>query len=462
MSVTTRRQPISILSMTCLLGIVTALAISWTHGGTVNNGDFSRVFDSMSVHAPGWVPLETEYRILTEPVITPPGSSMGAIGWCFLAISDILGATTIRVWIVGGLMTALYLAGSVLVSLTNGSRRVVVLLLSLMTIIMYGLYFRSVYEEAIVVALTPLLAAGIMRLHQKGTLTLLLVAGITILLAKAQMVFMLPIIIICVWSGLVQFKPSFWKVKGALATALLVATCTGYAGYLSHTAEMSSVNSYNRLYNGIGWALQKSAEWPEKTFADRLAYFQSNRERLQNATVEFEPRNEFKLLGTSYWPDGSELSGSSWQPEATSELRSLVVEVFDEGSFGNYFKYLNDHPSAVASLILNTYRMTATSDYSLSYLRNPSTANSWSSVAFSNFARFSFLVSFLALGGLTMLSRDRLSMLVLLYFTLGAPILVVLGDGYYEFEKHMVPYLMTVPAVAALLICRWGYLKTTD
>ena len=35
---------------------------------------------------------------------------------------------------------------------------------------------------------------------------------------------------------------------------------------------------------------------------------------------------------------------------------------------------------------------------------------------------------------------------------LGAPLFVVLGDGYFEFERHMTPYRTLVPVLALIAL----------
>ena len=442
------------LTALCLILILSTLAITWTHGGTVNNGDYSRVFDSMSIHVPGWVPLGNEYPLLDEVQGTAPASSMGVIGWTLAKLASAHDPGTIYTWQFGAILIGVYLLGASLLARETSANSTIILALLIPAAMMYGLYFRSLYEEAAVISFMPLLAASIFRLHKKGTLSLFLVSSVATLLAKAQMVFLLPLLLLCLWSGLSKARPILWRTKIIAAGLFLVVACSGYAMFLASTGGMTQINNYNRLYNGVGWAVQQSSKWPESHFPGRLAYFQANRETLQAATLAFEPQSELTLMGTSYWPEGWELSALAWQPGTTPETLRLIQRAVAEGEFRNYFRYLAQNPAVIAPLITNTYAAAIGSDYSLSYLRNPDSGSSYAARAFSKIGTYSLIFSLLTLLVTALLSRDWISLVAFTYVAFGAPMFVVLGDGYYEFEKHMTPYLMVTPAIVALFLCR--------
>lgn len=432
-----------------------ALLANQTIGGTVNNGDFSRVFQSMAIHADAWQVLRPHYEFLPGPPLATPASTMGAFGWLLSSALMGIGAHGVNTLLLAAALQMVYLSGLITLTRIAPAARLVAGT-TVLVAVGYGFYFRSLFEEAAVLALAPWLAASIVHMHRTGRSAPFLLSASAIILAKAQMVFVLPLLLLMLHSGMQGSARRRRWIVVVLGGSTLIAVAAGYASYLAQTGGMTPINEYNRMYNGIGWALQSSADWPASNFNERLTYFYDHKTAIQQATRADEPLPGRSLLGTTYWPTGAEISARAWAPNATATDRSRVAEVFSQGKFGPYFQYVDSHPSIVPDLVGNTYLTALTSDYSMGYVRNPQTKNTLMARTLSAIGSVSLQWVLLTVTALALRRRSWAAVLIAVYYLLGAPLFVVLGDGYFEFEKHMAPYLMLAPAILAAMWCNHG------
>jgi hypothetical protein len=179
-------------------------------------------------------------------------------------------------------------------------------------------------------------------------------------------------------------------------------------------------------------------DWPSHDFSSRKQFFENNREQLDLKNAENIPPGLSSHMGTSYWPDGyllqKNLNREDWEIFATSH---------------NFKKYLElvSNPKILGRLVVATYRVFLSSDYRLNYLRSDGTTALKRDYILKNFG-WVFLATCIAFAafyrGPYLLHTVALGMAAL-------PIAVVIGDGFYEFEKHMVAYFILLPALGVLL-----------
>lgn len=419
----------------------------------VNNGDYLRVHQSMPITTVGWRALEDSYSFDAAPKVAPD-SLMAATGFTagWLAKSANAGHMPMGL-LVSALLTIFWIGTLFLVkqigqSFPDHKPGLVIIFSLCLCLTVYSAYFRSLYEEALVLALCPLFTAGVISLRTKGKLALYLVSATAILLCKAQMLYFLPLTVFILLSPTTNRTTP--RVRSRIAaSALLVTVCMSYQVHLSNTGGMSAVNNFNRAYNGIGWALQSSASWPASTFEERLAYFQENRPLLQKRTMKFEADATMPLLGESYWPTGVQISSERWTPGTTAARVQQIKEALERGRPSRYLRDVVTHATIAKYLLSNTIAMAWRSDYSLRHLR-PDINKRATGPMLATLAEPAFQLACITLLTLFALRPNKSSLFATLYFCIGAPLFVVLGDGYYEFEKHLAPFIMLLPAIVAM------------
>ena len=315
--------------------------------------------------------------------------------------------------------------------------------------LLYGFYFRSFYEEAAVLAFAPLLYMGVLEL-QKERYFAFSFASFFIILSKIQMIFIAPMLI-----GILLFFSDASLKKTKINFIILVIIAASFLSISRADIGLKEANQYNRYYNGIGWSLQKVYQWdlqsidqwPDNTFMARKTYFYRYQNLVQQSTQLYgEP-----LLGTTYWPtfyDASEKAKS--QNENLDNSRDLTT-MLSNSSFEKYLSFFAQNPYVIIAYIKNIFAMTLISDYSLSYYIQSHRSFfyfiftlSTNALRFAGYAYFAFFA-------LILLNKPhKWSYFLVSYYFLGAPIFTVMGDGFYEFEKHMNSYLILLPVVVYL------------
>lgn len=443
----------SIHSYLLIAVVLLVSLISFPKSGMVNNGDFLRVHQSMPITTIGWRPLEDSYSFDAAPKVAPD-SLMAATGFATGWLAKSVKAGSMPMWLLVSTLLAIFWIGTVILvkqigQAFFGNKSGLIIIFSLcLCLAIYSVYFKSLYEEALVLALCPLFTAGIISYRTKGKLTLYVVSATAILLCKAQMLYFLPLTVLILLYPTTTGTAPRWLPRIA-AAAFLVAICMSYQVHLSSTGGMSAVNNFNRTYNGIGWALQSSASWPASTFEERLAYFEKNRSLLQHGTMKYEPDAAMPLLGESYWPTGARISSERWTSGTTPARAQQIKEAFDRGRPSRYLHDVATHAAIAKSLLGNTIKMAWRSDFSLKHLR-PDINRRSISATLAVLAKPAFQLACITLLALFALRPNKASLFVTLYFCIGAPLFVVLGDGYYEFEKHLAPFIMLLPAIVAI------------
>lgn len=415
------------------------------HGPMVNNGDFWRAAAPAGI-APGmWEPLDARY-----PIGTAEGAGQGTLGWLVAGLAAAHRGLGLDAFELGSLwlvFTGVFLAGVLRLSLDRDSSRGTPLAAASLAIFaLYGFYFQSLFEEAVVLAALPWLLAGLVRARDGGGTRLLLATGAAVLASKVQMVFLLPVLAY----GLLT-TPTRGRVRKALGLFLLAGAAALSLQALSN-AGLAPSNAYNRFFNGVGWTLQGVADWPTANFTERYRYFQANQAALQQRSAAWEPVPGQRFLGTSYWPEGAALGSGE------AEDRALHDRLVALGAPARLAAWLAERPAAAGAYLASVYRITWAADHRLDYVRTRPRGDHLVPAAFTDAtdAVMRHLgVLFLAGGALlAVLARGTGRRVLVVYWVLGAPLFAVLGDGFFELERHLAPYLMLAPFIAALALGR--------
>ena len=297
---------------------------------------------------------------------------------------------------------------------------------------------KSYYEEAIILSLIPWMAIGLRNLFVSRKSGLFAISCVLFFYTKTQMIAVLPLALIALYLANRHGKRA-WK---NFAVALLI-TSSALLMNLSKSGFWT-VNSYNRYFNGIGWSVQGVGDWPAFNYPDRQEYFRQNQIDLQKLTSGLEPMDGISLMGTTVWPEGMRFF-----------LKSGIVmkpEYFQRFGLTAFLKTLVSSPDILLKLVKQSIKVTFLSDYNLNdlssglssseiyhYLKRP--IAEWYGIIF-----FAHLLLFMNLK----IKPSRWELLIATFY-LALPLAIVLGDGYAEFEKHMVPFIMSSPLYVLLL-----------
>jgi hypothetical protein len=278
-----------------------------------------------------------------------------------------------------------------------------------------------------------------------------------ILYASAQMIYFAIILI----APMIHVARKNINIKSTLSLALVLLVCFGTSQSVHEPNK--EPNRFNRFYNGLGWTELNSSSWPGRDFVQRHRYFYSN---IYDPKI-IENKNYISyLMGTSFWPTGQALAEQAWGPSTPPEqvqfLRLQYSEILSRGEFKNYFSYLIYNPNLLYRFFVNSFAMAWSSDYSIKYLRKPiGVENSVSrfvneaSIALSQNSG-KVMIIILIMGILCVKS----SWIVISFiFFLLSPVAVAIGDGFYEYEKHLLRFFMFKPFFVYISYNNWSRLR---
>ena len=396
----------------------------------INNGDYYRVTRGL-INLPPFGDIDTcpEFTYKFKIPASSLGIVVGVSAWFF----ETLGLPCFSLKTYTLVLYSTFLFGCFLAVFTDKKNLLTILVLSAIAIL-YSAFFLSFYEEAIVIVAMPWLIAGLSFIQEKRTSIYFLFAACCILFAKVQMVILLPFFLYIL---MINFR------KKRICTYVLVAgflflSFSSAATFFAKSGN-SIPNSYNRLYNGIGWSVLNVSAWGKGTFNERHHHYYANRTALlSNAQSNLLPTKLSTYLGTSYWPTGNEIFSNEVNLVETKEQISKTLKP------NFYLKTLFTN-NVFFDLIRSVYEITLKSNYSISYLLQNDEKKRKSNQLKNHLQKYLGLSFFaIALYGLL---RESLAGKVAGLTIVLMPLLVVGGDGFYEFEKHMVPFFMVLPIV---------------
>lgn len=431
------------------LSVALTIGCYFLQSPMINNGDFFRVANGMSIHVDPWAVFGDKYSIgdLSFKWI-PPYSTMEFTGFAIVGAHKLFGLNLFFSSSIFWCLSFIYFLGAhCLAKKLSGKVRLIVLLAFYLEYICFSFYFKSLYEEAAVLMLSPWVLVSLLAMSVPGRIWPFFFVSFLVILAKAQMIFLLPLFV-----GFITLKTRANKFSfSVIALGILILVFAAFASVeRSKSSDLSLMNSYNRFFNGIGWVAQGVESWDRWNFNERLLYFKTNKENLQTISVDLEPMNCCKLMGTTFWPDFhqhlSENPGSTDQFISHTKKNASAVNFL--GIFWRQPELFVDYFTAIPFVA-------ATSDYSLSYIRTKRNTETFSfSMVAESITRYTGAF-YLVIGGfLFFYLRDFRYKFLCIYYFFGAPYFVVIGDGFYEFEKHMLPYFMLCPPAALYLLLK--------
>jgi len=405
-----------------------------------NNCDYVRVANSMYITPEGWkanaecMPFSTssafDYKQLA------PRSTMALFAAPAVILEIFRGSFCFHSNTLFLELSTIYWIGT-LFSVFRKQKKVLLTELVALAVFyfLYGYYLKSLYQEAAVLTLIPWLACFWKNMECPSGRYGFLATSALVIFSKIQMIFVLPIFLMVIFSSTPFTKKNFAFLS---LSVVLLTGMAGYGLYKEHKTAGKVANAYNRLFNGIGWSVQEAKDWDATNYIDRHLYFEKNKQELQLLSTEYEPVKKLILMGTPYAPYGYELLSSP----ADDHDNALHQELSEALEFANFIRQFHKIPNLLPTYLANIYSITAISDYSLEYIRNKnqSRITSWLDGLSGFIYKNNGFVYLLTAVFCAAMAKKRGQHLVIIYLFLGAPIFVVVGDGYFEFEKHMMPY----------------------
>lgn len=406
--------------LTGLFGAILTLGALAFVDPAINNGDYWRVARHIGVVIPRLAAPESCIPFTREAYLSLPGSSLSIFGYALSMAARAFGSSCLPMTLWYSALAALFWSGVILG--TSGVSRIaqaVIVVAAAVHFIVFSPLLASFYEEAFLFAFAPWLALLSVR-DWVGAVISAGIVGLT-LLTKSQAIFFAPILLIFLWPVWGQGR----GLRFAGLTVLTVLLCA-YAFLSAH----GTPNGYNRIYNGLGWAALQAADWPARDFTDRRAYFQAQPDTAWEAEIRqaCAPPG-VALMGTSYWPTGSDVMRA---PEGTQTQMKAHIEGL---GFGDYLDCLIEigQPGRVLGQVAEIFLL---SDYALAYiLPVDGPAVNAASAALLGYGGVLFVV---LSGAIVLFSRHPRVTLAVFYLVAGTPYFIFIGDGFFEFEKHVI------------------------
>jgi hypothetical protein len=423
------------------VGILSTVGAWAFYGPMINNGDFLRVSTDHLPFMQPWKPLAA-----CEPMVggnalrsALPESTMSLFFDILVFAYRLGGQSCMSQSTIFLFLSAIYWSGVVALIVAAGvafNSRVRGVVCCVVAYATLAYYFKSLYEEAAVLALMPWLVTGVaLRATLPGAM-LLASASALVLYAKSELILVLPVLVAAFAGSCVVQRQSRFRFA-MLLVAFFVVPPAFQAGKATFT-HLSQQNAYNRVFNGLGWAGEGVAFWPAGNYSERAHYFVHNKASLQAGDPAASDIQGADLAGTSFWPTGNDI--------LTNGNAAQIAAVYAATSAGSYLR-LVAHPATLGRLIDATYVVAETSDYSLAYIRPDAGSLDGPLAPMLGIQRHLWLIFSLICIASAALNRDAASTLCAVYFVVGCPLFVVLSDGFYEFEKHMLPFVMFFPFI---------------
>lgn len=388
-----------------------------------NNGDYVRVLGSMIQIDKG------SYNSLCKEVqsVSLNGSSAMALLYSATAALTVkvFGFDCVTENTLFAVLIIIYLLGLAIYLKMFGLKTEVALMI--LPYLAFPQIMKSYYEEALLIPLIPWMALGLRNLFESNKGLLFTISFALFFYTKNQMIGVAPIALLALFLAQRKTKYSgkYVLMAGVIISSALLMNLSKSGFWM--------VNSYNRFFNGIGWSVQNVAQWPATSFLDRQLFFQKNKEDLQKMSNHLEPIADEKLMGTSVWPDGMSFF-----------VRSGIVnkpEIFQQFGLSAFAKIMVTGPSVLLRLVTQPLKVAFFSDYNLDDISSSNSSAGFLYFLKRNLAKVYGIIFFLQL--LFILCPNRkptLQSLLVCALYLILPVAVIFGDGYVEFEKHMIPF----------------------
>ena len=412
-----------------------------TTSPALNTGDYDRTLMTMALSVGGWSVPDVCIPYNTAD-IEAPTSTLAIFGNLFSQLDRALGHDCLHHerWYIA--LSLIYWLGVFFaVRLPAGARPATKLVLFSLVFFLFSGFFYSFYQEAMLFALTPWLFA-ILQARQPALLPFLLVLALA-MYVKTQMLLFVPVLMLWIIQAHDR-APS--RLRTVLATAVVVAV-----GWLALHADTFNTeqNAFNRIFNGIGWSLLEAETWPEHEFDARHSYFYDHEAALTRQAGHACAPAHLDIMGTAFWPTADDLAHMVRDTPTAREDADFVQHL----GLGDFLACLQGGAVSPLRYLHTIYAIYLGSDYAVPYAIPYDRSGAVAEAA--NALRAALLRHLPYLGGLAALvaialSRSRAVALAAGYILIVTPVLVVMADGYFEFEKHMtMSFVMLLGPVLA-------------
>lgn len=417
--------------------------------GFIDNADGFRVLDKAFVERMGprtEPPLAGHYPMLPVAEVLPirlvPDSLAGLFALVTGCAAKLMGAERVSMPVLSALYHFLFAAGSVLLVLRVGARwgrvgqwAAGAVLLALFLAPQTSGLFGSVFEEAALVAILPLWAALALgaTASARGAVLFAICSGALVYAKPASFLLLLPVFVLI---GLRVGGPP--TLRRALLASLIAVILLGLG---RNAVRFEDYNSFNRLHNGVAYAMAGVSDWQARHFEARLAERAAHVDPATARALGL-PEEVVERWGQSYWPYLGLLS--------RTERRRLA----EPGKLGAVLGLIVSEPTIAVAMVREGTLTAMRADYGLDYLTQGGDEGGGN--AGWRFGGLGYLLPLLAAGLAVALLCRRWITAAFLLPPLLAPSMIVLADGFYEFEKHMLPYLLagTISGLAGLALWR--------
>ena len=413
----------SIFKISSFILLLCVTYLSYHQYTVINNADFYRVASSLHIKVPSWTEIYPDIYF-PEPMdrytsfFRVPDTTYGFITYFVRNYNLIFDIDYVSLSTIKCVLYLIFITGTYLLIFQRKTNLPVVL--SFIVSLPYLYILNSLYLEATVFAFMPWLVWSV---NSKKSF-LFVLFSLLVVISKAQMIFILP------FSVLILVLKEQHKIRRILWSALLIIPSLYFV--TKQSKEHSQPNTYHRLYNTIGYTVMDVENWNENTFKKRYAYFYKNQDSLQKNHKTINITEKINLLGTSFWPTGQET------------LKHYTAQQLHINNNNFFFSQLFYNPILILKIVKSSFLTASKADYSLEYLVKSNTNSSFVIVS-KNITSIAYIIfiTVLLIGNFIKFNNYKITYTICIIF--GVPFFTVVGDGYFEFEKHILPYIFLLP-----------------
>jgi hypothetical protein len=435
-----------------LAALVSSALVWFSEDALVNTGDYWRVTPFLHIRVPVGSSALFGYRFTATQFAWShqlPGSLLAVVAWTIYHVVHGVGLT-------GFVPSALFLTeylvyfvGVYLASNRLKERKDLATAACFFALFfVLGFMLRSFYEESLILMLSPWLFFGLTQLKERGRIAVFFAAAVLMILSKEQMAVFAPMFLVLMVLYLPKTRRNF------LRTAAVGVVFAGGVAVMAHESsvfQLSTSNSYDRTFNGLGFAMGGVASWPTNSNYPTIEYPLEHPSAIPRNSCGAIPSRAQTYLGTTYYPTGVNLYDTAYGPHGTAAERATYTGLLHDSSLKSYATYLVRCPSLVPKLAYNAVAEALKVQYDVFYIRRipkdlsfPFSAFNW---VHNQVLRYLGWIVAVLLLALLALARGLWRRVLLVVSYLAVIISVVVGDGFLEYEKHLLTTLMLLPLV---------------